>query len=82
MTIQIQDTAALGRIVKQARIGLGMTQPDLAMTAGVGVRFIVDLEKGKPTAQVGKILRVLQTLGIAVQLTPPPGVELDDAPNT
>jgi y4mF family transcriptional regulator len=57
---------------------MGLTQPDLAMTAGVGLRFIVEVEKGKPTAQIGKVLRVLRTLGIAVALTPPPGLEADD----
>ena len=77
MTFQIEDTVALGRMVKQVRTGMGLTQPDLAMTAGVGLRFIVEVEKGKPTAQVGKVLRVLRTLGIAVTLTPPPGLEAD-----
>lgn len=61
---------------------MGLTQPDLAMTAGVGLRFIVEVEKGKPTAQVGKVLRVLRTLGIAVTLTPPTGLGADnDAPS-
>ncbi len=43
----------------------------LAMTAGVGVRFIVDLEKGKPTCQLGKALQVLRALGIAIDVTLP-----------
>lgn len=61
---------------------MGLTQPDLAMTAGVGLRFVVEVEKGKPTAQVGKVLRVLRTLGISVTLTPPPGLGADnDAPS-
>lgn len=78
MTFRIEDAAALGRIIRQVRTGMGLTQPDLAMTAGVGLRFIVEVEKGKPTAQVGKVLRVLRTLGIAVTLTPPPGPEADN----
>lgn len=50
-----------------------MTQEDLALTSGTGVRFIVDLEKGKPTCQIGKVLAVLQTLGIRVELITPGG---------
>ena len=46
-----------------------MTQEDLALTSGTGVRFIVDLEKGKPTCEIGKVLDVLRTLGIRVDLT-------------
>ena len=78
MAFQIENTAALGRMVRQVRTGMGLTQPDLAMTAGVGLRFIVEVEKGKPTAQIGKVLRVLRTLGIVVTLVPPPGLEADD----
>ncbi len=75
MPIQITRCTGLGRMVRSTRKALGLTQPDLAVTAGVGVRFIVELEKGKPTAQIGKALLVLHTLGVAVEFTPPPGVE-------
>jgi hypothetical protein len=34
------------------------------MTSGTGLRFIIDLEKGKPTCQTGKMLQVLQALGL------------------
>jgi HTH-type transcriptional regulator / antitoxin HipB len=39
------------------------------MTCGTGLRFIVDLEKGKPTCQIGKTLQVLQALGLAIETT-------------
>lgn len=48
-----------------------VTQADLALTSGTGLRFIIDLEKGKPTCQLGKVLTVLQTLGIDISLVPP-----------
>jgi len=48
-----------------------VTQADLALTSGTGLRFIIDLEKGKPTCQIGKVLSVLQTLGIETLLNPP-----------
>jgi CheY-specific phosphatase CheX len=43
----------------------------LALTSGTGLRFVIDLEKGKETCQIGKVLTVLQTLGIQIALTPP-----------
>jgi hypothetical protein len=43
----------------------------LALTSGTGLRFIIDLEKGKDTCQIGKVFTVLQTLGIKIALTPP-----------
>lgn len=42
---------------------MGLTQPDLALAAGVGVRFIVDLEGGKPTVRLEQVLRVIDALG-------------------
>jgi hypothetical protein len=41
------------------------------MTCGTGLRFIIDLEKGKPTCQIGKILQVFQALGLDVRITNP-----------
>jgi hypothetical protein len=43
----------------------------LALTSGTGLRFVIELEKGKETCQIGKVLTVLQTLGIRIALTPP-----------
>jgi y4mF family transcriptional regulator len=63
----------LGRIVKKERNALGLTQADLALTSGTGIRFISDLENGKPTCQIGKILTVLKTLGLRLSLFPPNG---------
>ncbi len=61
----------IGKLVKQARKSMGVTQKDLAMTSGTGLRFIIELEQGKPTCQLGKALTVLQTVGITINLAPP-----------
>ena len=61
---QITDTRALGELIRSRRAALGLRQPDLALTANVGIRFIVDIENGKETCQVGLTLRLLQALGI------------------
>jgi HTH-type transcriptional regulator/antitoxin HipB len=64
----------IGQLVKTARKTLGVTQKDLALTSGTGLRFIIELEQGKSTCQIGKVLTVLYTLGITMQLTLPAGV--------
>ena len=61
----------IGQLVRESRKRLGVTQRDLALTSGTGLRFVIDLEKGKETCQIGKVLTVLQTLGIRIALTPP-----------
>jgi y4mF family transcriptional regulator len=61
----------VGKIVRASRKQLGVTQKNLALTSGTGLRFVIDLEKGKETCQIGKVLTVLQTMGIQIALTPP-----------
>ena len=61
----------MGKLIRATRNSLGVTQKDLALTSGTGLRFIIDLEKGKETCEIGKALTVLQTLGIKLTLTPP-----------
>jgi HTH-type transcriptional regulator / antitoxin HipB len=63
MSVNINTPVALGQTVLQARKQLGLTQPQLALAAGVGVRFIVDLEAGKPTIRLETLLKVLHALG-------------------
>ena len=58
----------LGENIRNTRKAQGLTQPQLAMACGTGVRFIVDLEAGKETCQLGKALNVIQTLGLALDL--------------
>jgi y4mF family transcriptional regulator len=63
MSAQIQKPEDLGRLVRETRKRLKLTQPQLALAANVGVRFIVELEAGKSTLRLENILRVLQALG-------------------
>jgi HTH-type transcriptional regulator/antitoxin HipB len=48
-------------IVRETRKKLKVTQKDLALTSGTGLRFVIELEKGKPTCEIGKALTVVQT---------------------
>jgi HTH-type transcriptional regulator/antitoxin HipB len=61
----------IGEIIRQTRKSMGVTQKRLALTSGTGLRFIIELEQGKPTCQLEKALTVLHTLGIRMELTPP-----------
>jgi HTH-type transcriptional regulator / antitoxin HipB len=66
----IEQLDQLGDYVRNERKRLGVTQTDLAMTSGTGLRFIVDLEKGKPTCHIGKAFQVLRTLGLIIRIEP------------
>lgn len=63
--------ATIGEVVRSTRKSMKLTQPELALTSGTGLRFIVDLENGKPTCQIGKVLQVVNALGISVELMLP-----------
>lgn len=65
------DSTSLGLLVRRERKAQNLKQAELAAVSGVGVRFIVDLEAGKPTLQLGKVLQVITTLGCEVQIAPP-----------
>lgn len=65
----IQSPDNIGRYIRKVRKELNVTQKDLALTAGTGLRFIIDLENGKPTCQIGKTLQVLRVLGIQLTLS-------------
>lgn len=71
MAKRIKTPADIGTVVRIARKEQNLRQDELAGVSGVGLRFIVDLEAGKPTAQIGKVLQVLQTLGCSVDILAP-----------
>jgi len=53
----------LSDFVKNKRNNAKLTQPELAEKAGVGLRFVRDLEQGKPTLRIDKVNQVLQLFG-------------------
>ncbi len=61
----------VGSTVRTVRKACGLRQDELAGAAGVGVRFVVELEAGKASAHLGKTLQVLAALGCTVAITPP-----------
>lgn len=74
----IQNAEQLATALRLARKQLGLTQQALALAAGVGTRFIVDLESGKPTVRLENVLRVVDALGGQLQLSGLPEGGSDD----
>ncbi|SDK14208.1 transcriptional regulator, y4mF family [Methylophilus rhizosphaerae] len=63
-SVTIKSTQDLGSFVRTFRVAQKMTQADISGLANTGNRFIVELENGKPTVQLQKVLDVLDTLGL------------------
>ena len=71
----VANSNELGAAIRAERRRIGVTQKELAMTAGVGLRYLIELERGKPTARMEGMFKVLQTLGLKLSVTPPSGAE-------
>ncbi|MCL2804420.1 MAG: helix-turn-helix domain-containing protein [Treponema sp.] len=69
----IIDGKTFGEAVRAFRKKQKATQVQLAAAANTGVRFIGDLENGKPTVQLEKALRVAHILGMKIQVLAPEG---------
>jgi HTH-type transcriptional regulator/antitoxin HipB len=67
--MDIKNPKDLGAAIKATRKQLKVTQKELAMTCGTGLRFIIDLEKGKSTCHIGKTLQVINALGLHIHLS-------------
>lgn len=61
-----EQAARFGALVREHRKALGMNQDALALAAGVGRRFVIELEGGKPTVQLGRALVVASAVGLRV----------------
>jgi y4mF family transcriptional regulator len=73
MKKKIRTTSDLAEFIRTHRKARGLTQTDLAGASDLGPRFIGDLERGKPTCQIGKTLQLLGMLGIELEVTAPTG---------
>jgi y4mF family transcriptional regulator len=61
------NAQTFGHLIRLTRKASQMTQKDLAAACGTGVRFIRELEKGKPSCELGKALLVATMLGIKLE---------------
>ena len=62
------SASSIGEAVRRARKGMGLRQDQLAAAAGVGLRFLVELERGKSTVQLGRTLSVLAAVGLDLRI--------------
>ena len=67
----IQSTEELGLVIRAVRKSTQVRQDDLASVVGVSRQFTVDVEKGKPTVQLARVLRLLKELGIELSVDIP-----------
>lgn len=59
----------IGTKIRQERKAQSMTQTELANLSDVSLNFLSQLEQGKPSVQMDKVLMVLDTLGLSIELT-------------
>jgi y4mF family transcriptional regulator len=64
----IKDTKNLGKAIRHHRKSIGLSQINTAGLCGVGERFLSELERGKPTVELGKVFQVLNRLGLRIVL--------------
>jgi len=67
--MRIRTATDLGAFIRERRIKLGMDQSDLAEKAGTSRKWVVEVEQGKPRAEIGLVLRTLKTLGVFLDIT-------------
>jgi len=71
MNAPISSVGDFGAALRSARRARGLRLEDAALGAGVGIRFLSELERGKPTARLGEALRVAASLGLELNLEDP-----------
>jgi len=66
--LKVTTAKDLGALVRAVRLETGLDQATAAGLAGVGTRFLGDLERGKPTLRLGLVLQVLERLGLELTI--------------
>jgi len=69
-TVQIIDPNDIGRAIRDQRRSQGLDQQELANRVGVSRQWIVEIEHGKPRAEIGLVLKTINALNLAVKIAP------------
>ena len=77
MLIPVSTPQELGLVLRAARKTQGMRLDDAAAFAGVGPVFAGAVERGKPTVQLGLVMKLLQQFGLKVVIDAPSEVEAE-----
>ena len=75
MLITIESPDALGLLIRAVRKHQHIRMDDLARSAGVGPVFVREVERGKETVQLGRVMQILAELGIRLRVDVPDEVE-------
>lgn len=67
---KIQTAEDLGRLVRTHRKGKGLTLETVSGLGNLSTRFLSEFERGKETAEIGKVLKAIRTLGLDVIIQP------------
>jgi len=78
MNISINNTRQLGVIAKKVRKKQSLDQSSLGLLSGNGITFVSNFENGKETVEIGRVFRLLETLGIEVHLDLPATLSTQD----
>ena len=73
--MRIRTATDLGAFIRERRTKLGMDQTALAKKAGTSRKWLVEVERGKPGAEIGLILRTLKSLEISIDVEADSSVE-------
>ncbi|MGI8632013.1 MAG: helix-turn-helix transcriptional regulator [Solirubrobacterales bacterium] len=68
--VSVPDAKALGDAIRTRRKAAGLTQGELADAAGTSLRFVSEVERGKPTARLQGVLSLLAELGLELHVKP------------
>jgi transcriptional regulator with XRE-family HTH domain len=66
----LDSAITLGAAIRSARTQAGLRQEDAALSIGVALQTLVDIEAGKPGVSIGKILQVAHSLGVSLLVIP------------
>lgn len=75
MKVPVKSVAEIGEVIRITRICQHLDQLTAAQLSNAGQSFLSHLENGKETAQIGKVLQVLESLGIGIELVLPPDID-------
>jgi HTH-type transcriptional regulator/antitoxin HipB len=64
--MRIRTAVDIGALIRDRRIKLGLKQQALADKVGVSRQWLIEIEKGKPRAEIGLVLRTIEVLGISL----------------
>lgn len=71
-TVHVHSAKEIGLAIRKCRKNNGLTLTDVAGLTNVGIRFLSELENGKPTVRLDKLLRVANAMGLQLLIVSPP----------